>query len=206
MAAELFSQGGVRGYLHRPAAQTKPARALAMTHGAGGYAQGAMLMAMADALAARGWLVLRCDLPFRQRRPGGPPRPAEAAADRAGLREAVEAVRALAPKSCTITLGGHSYGGRQASMLVAEDSTLVDRLLLCSYPLHPPEQPEKLRTEHLPRIAVPTLFVHGTKDSFGSLEEMRAAAALVPNARLEFIAGAGHDLAKGRDLAFLELL
>lgn len=204
MAAESFSQGGVRGYLHRP--QSDPARVLVMTHGAGGNAQGAMLVAISDALAARGWLVLRCDLPFRQRRPGGPPRPAEAAGDRSGLREAVEAMRTLAPKGCAITLGGHSYGGRQASMLVAEDGALVDGLLLCSYPLHPPDQPGKLRTEHLPRIAVPTLFVHGTKDSFGSPEEMRAAAALVPGARLEFIQGVGHDLAKGRDLRFLDLL
>jgi len=206
MAAESFSQGGVRGHLHRPAKPANPARALVMTHGAGGNAQGAMLVAMAEALAARGWLVLRCDLPFRQRRPGGPPCPAEAAGDRAGLREAVEAVRTLTPQGCAVTLGGHSYGGRQASMLVAEDSEVAEGLLLCSYPLHPPDQPGKLRTEHLPHIAVPTLFVHGTKDTFGSPEEMRAAAALVTNARLELIAGAGHDLAMGRDLRFLDLL
>ncbi|MCC6536342.1 MAG: dienelactone hydrolase family protein [Bryobacterales bacterium] len=205
MAAEPVSQGNVRGFLHRPPTG-EPSRALVMTHGAGGNAQGAMLVAMAELLAVRGWLVLRCDLVFRQRGKGGAPRPADSALDRAGLREAVGFIRTLAPPACRVTLGGHSYGGRQASMLVAEDATVANQLLLCSYPLHPPGQPAKLRTEHLPRIAVPTLFVHGTKDPFGSPDEMRAAVALVPGARLEFLQGAGHDLGKGRDLHFLDLL
>ena len=163
-----------------------------------------MLVAIGDALASRGWLVLRCDLPYRQRRASGPPRPPEAAADRAGLRAAVEAVRPMVKGR--IVLGGHSYGGRQASMLAAEEQKVADALLLCSYPLHPPGQPGKLRTEHLSKITVPVLFVHGTKDPFGSPEEMLDAVRLVPKARLEFIANAGHDLNRGRNLEFLDLL
>ena len=175
-----------------------------ITHGAGSNANAPMLIAIAEWLAARGWLVLRCDLPYRQRRPGGPPRPAEAADDRAGLKAAVELVRALGKGR--VVLGGHSYGGRQASMLAAEEPEVVDALLLCSYPLHPPGQPDKLRTGHLPKIAAPVLFVHGTKDPFGSPDEMRGAAKLVRDARLVFVDGAGHDLNRGKNLAFLQEL
>ncbi len=91
-------------------------------------------------------------------------------------------------------------------MLAAEEPTVADSLLLCSYPLHPPGQPDKLRIQHLDKIKVPVLFVHGTKDPFGSPEEMLEALKLVPHARIEFITGAGHDLNRGKDLAFLDLL
>ena len=202
MSVETFREAGVQGFLHRP--DGEPARALVLTHGAGSNAQAPMLIAIAESLAARGWLVLRCNLAYRQNRPGGPPRPAEAEADRRSLREAVAAVRAMA--RCPLTLGGHSYGGRQASMLAAEDATVADSLLLCSYPLHPPGKPEQLRTQHLGKIAVPVLFVHGTKDPFGSPDEMRGAVKLVQYARLEFIEGAGHDLNRGKDLHFLDHL
>ena len=175
-----------------------------MTHGAGSNANAPMLIAIAESLAARGWLVLRCDLPYRQRRPAGPPRPVEAAADRAGLKAAVELIRPMVKGR--VVLGGHSYGGRQASMLAAEDPKAADALLLCSYPLHPPGQPDKLRTQHLPKIEVPVLFVHGTKDPFGSPEEMGSAVKLVAKARLILIDGAGHDLNRGKDLTFLDSL
>ena len=80
------------------------------------------------------------------------------------------------------------------SMAVAEGLT-VDALTLFSYPLHPPGKPERARTEHLPRIAVPTVFTHGTADPFGTPDEMREAIALVgaPTAFV-VIAGARHDL------------
>ena len=203
MSAEPFLAPDVRGYLHRPTAD-RPAQGLVMTHGAGSNANAPMLIAIAESLAARGWLVLRCDLPYRQRRPGGPPRPAEAAADRAGLRAAVEQIRPMV--AGRVVLGGHSYGGRQASMLAAEEPKVADALLLCSYPLHPPGQPDKLRTQHLPKIDIPVLFVHGTKDPFGSPEEMGTAVKLVAKARLIFIDGAGHDLNRGKDLSFLDKL
>lgn len=206
----LFESGGVRGWLHEPA--SAPSRALVMTHGAGGNAKGEMLIAIARALASQGWLVLRCDLPFRQQRAAGPPRPTDAPKDRQGLRDAVDAMRTrLLPASAGIpvTLGGHSYGGRQASMLAAEagPDLAIDSLLLCSYPLHPPARPDQLRTAHFSAIGVPVLFVHGTRDPFGTPDEMRAAIKLVPGkAWIEFIEGAGHDLKRGKELGFLKLL
>jgi uncharacterized protein len=94
-----------------------------------------------------------------------------------------------------IFLGGHSYGGRQASMLTAGDPALVDRLLLLSYPLHPPQRPAELRTAHFPRLQVPSLFVHGTRDGFGSLDEMTAALEFIqaPTELLP-VTSAGHEL------------
>ncbi len=171
--AERFSDTSsdppVRGYLHRP--ETPSGDGVVLTHGAGGNAQSALLQAMAEACAGSGLIVLRCDLPFRQLRHYGPPRPGDAARDRQGLKSAVAAITKLA--QARVFVGGQSYGGRQASMLVAEEK-LTDGLLLLSYPLHPPGHPEMLRSEHLPNLHVPTLFVHGTRDPFGSIEEMQA--------------------------------
>lgn len=96
-------------------------------------------------------------------------------------------------------LGGLSYGGRQTTLLAAEDATVADGLLLLSYPLHPPGRPEQLRTAHLPSLKMPALFVHGTKDPFGAVEEMQAALKLIPAATaLVVVEGAGHDLGYGR--------
>jgi predicted alpha/beta-hydrolase family hydrolase len=80
-------------------------------------------------------------------------------------------------------------------MLCAEESGLADGLLLLSYPLHPPRKPEQLRAQHLPELRVPALFVHGTRDPFGSVEEMESAIALIPvKTELLRVDGAGHDL------------
>lgn len=194
-----FEAEGVRGFLHRPALATGAGAVL--THGAGGNCRAPLLVAAAAALAAAGLHVLRCDLPFRQRRPTGPPSPADAPQDRAGLRLAVAALRRLAPEK--MILGGQSYGGRQATMLAAEEPTLIDALLLFSYPLHPPGKPDRLRTEHFPRLGVPSVFVQGSNDPFGTPDELRAATAVIaPPAWLIAIESAGHDLKRGRfDLA-----
>ena len=137
--------------------------------------------------------MLRCDLPFRQVRPWGPPGPGDAAHDRAGLQNAVTALRKKVPGR--IFLGGHSYGGRQASMLCAEESEFASGLLLLSYPLHPPRRPEQQRTQHLPDLHTPALFVHGTRDPFGSIEELQHAIKMIPGkTKLIVVEGAGHDL------------
>jgi predicted alpha/beta-hydrolase family hydrolase len=166
---------------------------LVLTHGAGSNASSPLLIAVAQAFARSGYGVQRYNLPFRVARPGGPPMPTMAARDRAGLEEAVLAVRGRG----RVLLGGHSYGGRQASMLIAEKPELVDGLLLLSYPLHPPRKPAELRTAHFPRLQRPALFVQGTRDPFGSVEEMRTAIGLIPaRTKLMEVEGAGHDLKK----------
>jgi hypothetical protein len=185
----------VRGALHRPS--SAGVDVLVLTHGAGGNHEAPILRAVAEAFAARRITVLRCDLPFRQARSKGPPSPAGAARDRAGLRRAVELMRARCPGR--VLLGGASYGGRQASLLVAEQPRLVDGLLLLAYPLHAPGRPDALRTEHFPKIRTPALFVHGTRDPFGTIAEIDAARTTLgaPSALLR-VDDAGHDLGRGR--------
>ena len=80
-------------------------------------------------------------------------------------------------------------------MLAADHPRLVDSLLLLSYPLHPPQRPGELRTAHFPRLQVPALFVHGTRDGFGSVDEMEAALKLIPaTTQLLPLTAAGHEL------------
>ena len=192
----------VRGFLHQP--ETPSGDALVLTHGAGSNAAAPLLVALADAFTTAGFIVLRCDLPYRQSRPHGPPGPGDAARDRAGLTNAITAVKKII--SGRIFLGGHSYGGRQASMLCAEQPELASGLLLLSYPLHPPRKPDQLRTQHLFHLRVPTLFVHGERDPFGTLTEIESTLKLIPaKTKLVRVEGAGHDLgfkgkAKQQDL------
>jgi uncharacterized protein len=205
MSTERFSDTSsdppVRGFLHRP--ESPSGDSLILTHGAGGNARMGLLVALAEAFTGAGFAVLRCDLPFRQQRPYGPPRPGDVVRDREGLKHAVAAMRKLFLGRSfpgRIFLGGQSYGGRQASMLIAEtpdaeQPKLADGLLLLSYPLHPPSHPEKPRTQHLPKIEVPVMFVSGTRDPFGTIDEIESARMLIPaKALLLPIERAGHDL------------
>jgi uncharacterized protein len=180
----------IAGIGHEP--DGNPAGVVVLTHGAGGSRESALLKKVCDEWARRGWLAVRYNLPYRRRRPKGPPS-GSAATDQAGVVEAIELVRAMTDGP--VVAGGHSYGGRMTSMVVAEATATVDALTLFSYPLHPPGKPERLRTEHLPRIATPTVFTHGTSDPFGSIDELRAAAALIPApTELVEVTGARHDL------------
>lgn len=185
----------VAGFLHVPDSPNQ--QGIVLTHGAGSDSRAPLLVACAEAFVGAGFTVLRCDLPFRHGRPRVPPSPGHAARDRDGLRNAVAEVRSLV--SGRVFLGGHSYGGRQSSMLAAEQPDVVDGLLLLSYPLHPPRRHEQRRIQHLPNLQAPVLFIHGTRDPFGSPEEMEDAVKLIPaRTRILLIEGAGHDLALKR--------
>lgn len=189
--ADLDADPAVRGFLHLPAEPSGDT--VVLTHGAGSNCQARLLVEMASALAASGFKVLRFDLPFRSARPQGPPRPGSAARDREGLRRAVSIMRGKTQRC--LFLGGHSYGGRQSTMLVADETDLVEALLLFSYPLHPPRKPAELRTGHLPKLRTPSFFVHGTRDPFGTIGEMQSALKLIPAQHALFeVEGAGHDL------------
>jgi predicted alpha/beta-hydrolase family hydrolase len=181
----------VLGVLYSPA--NASGNALILTHGAGSDCNSPLLVALSETFTNAGYIVLRCDLAFRQERRTGPPFPGNAERDRAGLRNAVAALRKRV--SGRIFLGGHSYGGRQSTILCASEPDLVSGLLLLSYPLHPPRKPGQLRVQHLPDLRTPSLFVHGTRDPFGSVQEMKNALRLIPakNELME-VEGAGHDL------------
>lgn len=179
----------IAGVAHKP--DGKPRGAVVLTHGAGGNRDSPLIVAICDQWARQGWLAIRYNLPYRRRRPKGPPS-GSAASDQQGIVEAIELARSLTDGP--VIAGGHSYGGRMTSMVAADGIDLAV-LTLFSYPLHPPGKPERARTEHLPAITVPTVFTHGTADPFGSIAELRSAAALVSApAEVVEITGARHDL------------
>jgi uncharacterized protein len=180
----------IAGIAHEPTGKVKGA--VMLTHGAGGSRESPLLVKICDEWARRGWLAVRYNLPYRQRRPKGPPS-GSAAKDQAGVVEAIALAHTLA--NGPVIAGGHSYGGRMTSMVIAEGAAAVDVLTLFSYPLHPPGKPERARTDHLPRITVPTVFTHGTADPFGTIDELGPAAALIPApTEIVEITGARHDL------------
>jgi len=137
---------------------------------------------------------VRADFPYRKAGRRAP--------DRAPvLLEAVRDEMAALGAPDQLVLGGRSMGGRIASMVVADEvePVPVRGLVLVAYPLHPPRCPDRLRVEHFPRLRVPCLFVSGTKDTFGSPDELLHWTATIPGpVEHVWIEGKGHDL-KGAD-------
>jgi len=189
----------IAGVAHPPTGT--PAGAVVLTHGAGGSRESPLLVHLCQRWADRGWLAVRYNLPYRRRRPKGPPS-GSATADQDAVDEAIALAHAvmadLTGSGGPVIAGGHSYGGRLTSMAAAGHTTggaLVTGLTLTSYPLHPPGRPERLRTEHFGSITAPTVFTHGSADAFGSIAELNAAAALIPaSTEIIEVAGARHDL------------
>jgi hypothetical protein len=110
--------------------------------------------------------------------------------------DAVPAWRAAVPDGPQTAVGGHSYGGRVASLAAAEPGAGYAALVLFSYPLHPPGKPERTdaRIAHWPRIACPVLLLSGESDPFARIELLRTAVGLLPDARLVSYPRLGHAL------------
>jgi len=198
---EPFQHSLIRGVLHVPD-ENESGDAIVLTHGAGSNCESLLIVRLARAFTSNGHLVIRYDLPFRIA--GKPPGPSSGARDREGVLAAIEKARSIVHGR--VIAGGHSYGGRQTTMMAAEHPGAADGLLLLSYPLHPPKKPDQKRTAHFPELRTPALFVHGTSDPFGSIEELREATALIPaHTDLLPVEGAAHDLKRAPDLA-LDLL
>jgi uncharacterized protein len=191
--------GSIRGVLALP---EEAVGAIALTHGAGSNHNATLLQQVAAASTDARIAVLRYDLPYRLVRSFGPPPPGSATRDRGGIRAAAQW---LASELKVPVFGsGHSYGGRQTSMLAAESPDLFAGLMLLSYPLHPPKKREQLRTEHFPNLRTPCLFCHGSRDPFGLPDEMQSAVELIPAEKhLAIFDGQGHDLkaVKGEAIA-----
>jgi hypothetical protein len=167
-----------------------------------GRDQGA-LVTIDEALSPSGVRVERIDFPYRlagRRAPDRPPVLVATVVEAAG-----ELARALRVAPRRIALGGRSMGGRMCSMAVA-DGLAAAALVLVSYPLHPPGKPERLRIEHLGALEVPCLFVSGTRDAFGSPEELEAATAVIPGPVTHvWLDGGDHSL-RGRDPQVAEVV
>ena len=163
--------------------------------GAGSSSTHSSLVAMHDALSPLP--VALHDFPYRL---AGKPFPDTAPVLIACVAEHVRAFAAsLGVSTSQIVIGGRSMGGRMCSMAVADvaDPLLVAGLVLVSYPLHPPKKPDTLRIEHLPRVSVPTLCVSGTKDNFGTPQELEDAFTVVPgDVTWSWVDNGRHELAK----------
>ncbi|MFK3679896.1 alpha/beta family hydrolase [Microbacterium sp. NPDC090218] len=168
---------------------------VAVAHGAGTGKDHPFLVGFADALGDLGFSTLRFNFPYVEQ---GRRMPGPAAHAIATWNAVVEFARTSDPTSA-IWATGKSYGGRMASMAVA-DGLMVDGLAYLGYPLHPPGRPEKPRVEHLPAISVPQLFVEGTNDPFiQPVSQFEDAVATCQDAHVEWIDGGGHTFeVKGR--------
>lgn len=164
------------------------AGALLLAPGAGADRDHHTLVALAGGLAPLP--VGRMDFPYRK---AGRKAPDRAPVAVAAVREEAEQLVAesgTAPEA--LVLGGRSFGGRMCSMAVA-DGLPSAGLVLLSYPLHPPGKPDKLRVEHFAELDVPCLFVSGTKDPFGSPDELESHTAAIPGPVTHVWLPGGHD-------------
>ncbi len=162
---------------------------LVLAHGAGAPMDSPFMAAFAAGLAAEGIRVARFEFPYMAaRRRDGRKRPPD--------REAVlleawrQVIAQLGPEG--LAIGGKSLGGRMASMVA--DETAVRGLVCLGYPFHPPGRPDKLRTAHLETIKTPTLIVQGTRDPFGTAEDVKGYR-LSPAVRLHWAEDGDHGLA-----------
>lgn len=175
--------------MHRPARPRGPA--FLLTHGAGGSLDTPGLVALCELIADLGHLAVRCNLPYREAGRRTPPK-AELVVDEF-TAIATSARKALGPRRPWV-LGGKSYGGRVASLAVADGLTAAG-LLFYGYPLHPPGRPERLRVDHWPRFDLPGLFLQGSRDPFCDMDLLRRhRRRWQGRLTLEVIEGGDHSL------------
>ena len=170
-------------------------RALVLFPGSGSSADHPSLLAIERGVEPLP--TFRCDFDYRKAGKSFPDRtPVLLAAVR---REVARVADVVGCSTREIVVGGRSMGGRMCSMVASDpvDPLTVAGVVCVSYPLHPPKKPDVLRTEHFPRLSVPTLFVSGTKDEFGTPSELESAFTLLPvPPTVAWMEGARHDLAR----------
>ena len=187
------------------------AKGLVLFPGAGSNCNHSSLVAIEEAMAPLP--VGRFDFPYRR---AGKRPPDKAPVLLGCVHDEVTAfAKANKARTTSLVIGGRSMGGRMCSMAAAGESGIagvmrdalrVRGLVLISYPLHPPAKPENLRVNHFSRVIVPTLFIHGTKDPFGSPSELKKhAKAIEGDVTFHFIENGRHDL-KGADDAIAQIV
>ena len=143
--------------------------------------------------------VLRVDFPYRK---AGKKFPDKTPVLVQCVKDEVRTVaKSLGCETTDLVIGGRSMGGRMCTMAASDekDSLQVAGVVCIGYPLHPPKKPEQLRTEHLPRLTTHALFISGTRDEFGTPEELTSAFSLLPSPpTVHLIEGGRHEL-KGHD-------
>ncbi|MEO6115251.1 MAG: alpha/beta family hydrolase [Pseudolysinimonas sp.] len=166
-----------------------------MAHGAGAAMDSAGMNALVGPLVSRGIRVVRFEFGYMAARRDGVRRPPPRADTLAPeYRDAVAAVRAAGPIG-SLVIGGKSMGGRVASMVADElaDLGYIDGVVCMGYPFHPPEKLQQLRTAHLLELRVPTLICQGTRDPFGTRDEV-PGYGLSPAIEVHWLDDGDHDL------------
>ena len=173
------------------------APAIVVGHGAGAGERHPCMARLRQGLADRGVTVVTFDFPYMA---AGRRLPDKAPVLESAMADALSQAALVLPSATRWFVGGKSMGGRIASQVLARDGFLPSPLgLVCfGYPLHPPGKPQQTRDRHLPSIRPPILLLHGTRDPFGSPDEMRALVARLDGAMLELIEGGDHSLEAGR--------
>jgi len=189
--------GAVSAVIALPAGFRRPGRvpAVILAHGAGADMRSPFMSTIHTGLARAGYVTVKFNFPYTEARRRAPdPRSVLERCYRA-VADAVLNDTAIAPP--WIVIGGKSLGGRIASYLAAAGAP-VKGLLLLGYPLHPAGRPDELRSDHLPSISVPTLFVQGTRDALCDLERLRPVLKSMPRAALHAIDSGDHSFRKPR--------
>lgn len=182
----------VTGIIREASRRERLRATLLLGHGAGADQTSEFMSSFAEGLAARGIDVVTYNFLYAEQGRRAPDRGDKL---EACLLAAIEAVRARKPLSANrLFIGGKSLGGRIASQVASRGVKDLSGLVFLGYPLHPPGKPEQLRAEHLPLIRKPMLFVQGSRDPFGTPDELLPLArGLKPPAELYVIEGGDHS-------------
>ena len=166
-----------------------PTAAFVIAHGAGAGQSSPFMTRFARGMVERGISAATFDFPYIRDRRKVP--------DKAEKLEACWGEAIMAAKtelgSVPLFIGGKSMGGRIASQVAAGEHSPVAGLIYLGYPLHPPGKPQQMRDAHLPRIAEPMLFVQGSRDAFGTVDEIRALLPRLQRATIVEVAGGDHS-------------
>ena len=182
----------VTAVLYPASARDRAGITLILGHGAGAGQSSPFMVSFATELALRGIDAVTFNFFYMEHRRGGPDKNDKLEACWRAVIETVRTHKKL--KRNKLAIGGKSMGGRIASQVAAAGVGDLAGLVFLGYPLHPPGNAEKLRSKHLPLIKSPMLFIQGSRDTFGTEDEMRPIVKKLPRATLHIIAGGDHSL------------
>jgi predicted alpha/beta-hydrolase family hydrolase len=172
LTIKINDAGSVTGMLYPAAKQNRAGVTIILGHGAGADQMSGFMRMAAAGLAARGLDVMTFNFLYKEQKRGAPDPKAKLESCYRAVIEVARKQQKL--KDNKLVIGGKSMGGRIASQVAAEASDAIAGLVYLGYPLHPPGRPDKLRDEHLPKINAPMLFVQGSRDAFGTEDEIKA--------------------------------
>jgi predicted alpha/beta-hydrolase family hydrolase len=172
LTVNINDTDSVTAMLYPAAKKDRAGVTIILGHGAGADQMSGFMRMAAEGFATRGLDAMTFNFLYKERGRGAPDPKAKLEACYRAVIEAASKHKNL--KANKLVIGGKSMGGRIASQVAAEDSKNVAGLVYLGYPLHPPGRLDKLRDEHLPKIKAPMLFVQGSRDAFGTEEEIKA--------------------------------